>query len=34
MREKIEGYLILISIIIIFASLGYFMGYLVDGMMR
>lgn len=34
MREKIEGYLTLLAIMIIVGVFMYFMNYLIDGMVR
>lgn len=34
MREKIEGYLTLLAIMIVVGVFMYFMNYLIDGMVR
>ena len=34
MREKIEGYLTLLAVMIIVGVFMYFMNYLIDGMVR
>jgi len=34
MREKIEGYLTMLAIMIVVGVFMYFMNYLIDGMLR
>ena len=34
MREKIEGYLTLLAVMIVVGVFMYFMNYLIDGMLR